>query len=72
MISTYTFLICYNTNTFWCFVLKGKMEQVQLMAPSVVLKNRPVNLTAVLRPGAVGTVTYYWWFGNKTEVNSAI
>lgn len=48
------------------------MEQVELLAPSVVLKNRPVNLTAVLRPSTVGTVTYYWWFGNKSEVNSAI
>lgn len=54
---------------YLCLVLKGQMEQVQLLAPSVVLKNRPVNLTAVLRPSAVGTVTYYWWLANKTEVN---
>lgn len=48
------------------------MEQVELLAPSVVFKNRAVNLTSVLRPSTVGTVTYYWWFSNKTEVNSAI
>lgn len=58
--------------TFSCFLLKGQMEHVELLVPSVVLKNRAVNLTAVLRPSTVGTVTYYWWFGNKSEVNSAI
>ncbi|XP_041645549.1 VPS10 domain-containing receptor SorCS1-like [Cheilinus undulatus] len=44
-----------------------QLEQVQLLAPSVVIKNKAVNLTTVLRPSNVGTVTYYWWFGNKTE-----
>ncbi|XP_067374517.1 VPS10 domain-containing receptor SorCS1-like isoform X2 [Channa argus] len=44
-----------------------QLEQVQLLAPSVVVKNKAVNLTTVLRPSNVGTVTYYWWFGNKTE-----
>lgn len=27
-----------------------------------------MNLTAVLWPGQVGTVTYIWWIGNNTEV----
>lgn len=41
---------------------------VQLLAPSVVVKDKAVNFTTVLRPSSVGTVTYYWWFDNKTEV----
>ncbi|XP_054455725.1 VPS10 domain-containing receptor SorCS1-like [Anoplopoma fimbria] len=44
-----------------------QLEQVQLSAPSVVVKNKAVNLTTVLRPSSVGTVSYYWWFDNKTE-----
>uniref|UniRef100_A0A7N6FEK1 PKD domain-containing protein n=1 Tax=Anabas testudineus TaxID=64144 RepID=A0A7N6FEK1_ANATE len=44
-----------------------QLEQVQLLAPSVVVKNKVVNLTTVLQPSNVGTVTYYWWFDNKTE-----
>lgn len=45
---------------------------VQLLAPSVVLQGKAVNFTTVLRPSSVGTVTYYWWFDNKTEVSLAI
>lgn len=52
----------------FCVLSKGQLEQVQLSAPSVVAKNKAVNLTTVLRPSNVGTVTYYWWFDNKTEV----
>ncbi|KAK5854139.1 hypothetical protein PBY51_015235 [Eleginops maclovinus] len=44
-----------------------QLEHVQLLAPSVVVKNKVVNLTTVLRPSSVGTVSYYWWFSNKTE-----
>ncbi|KAM9364972.1 VPS10 domain-containing receptor SorCS1-like [Pholidichthys leucotaenia] len=44
-----------------------QLEQVQLSAPSVVIKNKAVNLTTVLHPSSVGTVTYYWWLDNKTE-----
>ncbi|CAB1312673.1 unnamed protein product [Coregonus sp. 'balchen'] len=43
------------------------LEQVQLSAPSVVVRNEAVNLTTVLKPSYVGTVTYYWWFNNHTE-----
>lgn len=35
----------------------------------MVFRSKAVNLTTVLRPSNVGTVTYYWWFNNKTEVN---
>ncbi|XP_030011391.1 VPS10 domain-containing receptor SorCS1-like [Sphaeramia orbicularis] len=44
-----------------------QLEQVQLLAPSVVVKHKAVNLMTLLRPSNVGTVTYYWWFDNKTE-----
>ncbi|XP_061645237.1 VPS10 domain-containing receptor SorCS1-like isoform X2 [Phyllopteryx taeniolatus] len=44
-----------------------QLEQVQLSAPSVALRNKVVNFTTTLRPVTVGTVTYYWWFDNKTE-----
>ncbi|KAK6293648.1 hypothetical protein J4Q44_G00359740 [Coregonus suidteri] len=43
------------------------LEHVQLSAPSVVVRNKAVNLTTVLKPSYVGTVTYYWWFNNHTE-----
>lgn len=44
---------------------------VQLLAPSVAVKDRAVNFSTVLRPSSVGTVTYYWWFDNRTEVSLA-
>ncbi|XP_029306406.1 LOW QUALITY PROTEIN: VPS10 domain-containing receptor SorCS1-like [Cottoperca gobio] len=44
-----------------------QLEHVQLSAPSVVVKNKAVNITTVLLPSNVGTVSYYWWFDNKTE-----
>lgn len=58
-----------TTLEFLYFPSKGQLEQVQLSAPSVVIKNKAVNLTTVLQPSDVGTVTYYWWFDNKTEVS---
>lgn len=53
---------------FWFFVA-GQLEVVQLLAPSVVVKDKAVNFTTVLRPSSVGTITYYWWFDNKMEVS---
>lgn len=53
---------------FW-FAAAGQLEAVQLLAPSVVVKDKAINFTTVLRPSSVGTVTYYWWFANKTEVS---
>ncbi|XP_077585698.1 VPS10 domain-containing receptor SorCS1-like isoform X2 [Stigmatopora nigra] len=44
-----------------------QLEQVQLSAPSVAIRNKVVNFTTTLRPVNVGTVTYFWWFDNKTE-----
>lgn len=41
---------------------------MRLSGPAVAVKNKAVNFTTALRPVNVGTVTYYWWFDNKTEV----
>lgn len=46
----------------------GQLEYIHLSAPFVVVRNKEVNLTAVLWPSQVGTVTYIWWIGNNTEV----
>lgn len=34
----------------------------------MAVRNKEVNLTAVLWPSQVGTVTYIWWIENNTEV----
>ncbi|XP_061763867.1 VPS10 domain-containing receptor SorCS1 isoform X2 [Nerophis ophidion] len=44
-----------------------QLEYIHLSAPFVAVRNKEVNLTAVLWPGQVGTVTYIWWIGNNTE-----
>ncbi|XP_051939715.1 VPS10 domain-containing receptor SorCS1 isoform X2 [Hippocampus zosterae] len=44
-----------------------RLESIHLSAPFVAVKNKEVNLTAILRPSLVGTVTYIWWIGNSTE-----
>uniref|UniRef100_A0A8C9VP26 Sortilin related VPS10 domain containing receptor 1 n=1 Tax=Scleropages formosus TaxID=113540 RepID=A0A8C9VP26_SCLFO len=44
-----------------------QLEHIYLSAPFVAVKNKEVNLTVVLWPSQVGSVTYIWWFGNNTE-----
>ncbi|XP_043104921.1 VPS10 domain-containing receptor SorCS1 isoform X3 [Puntigrus tetrazona] len=44
-----------------------QLESIHLSAPFVAVKNKEVNLTVVLSPSQVGTVTYIWWFGNNSE-----
>ncbi|XP_076004248.1 VPS10 domain-containing receptor SorCS1 [Genypterus blacodes] len=44
-----------------------QLEHIHLSAPFVAVRNKEVNLTAVLWPSQVGTVTYIWWIGNNTE-----
>ncbi|XP_075891334.1 VPS10 domain-containing receptor SorCS1 isoform X3 [Nelusetta ayraudi] len=44
-----------------------QLDYIHLSAPFVAVKNKEVNLTAVLWPSQVGTVTYIWWIGNNTE-----
>ncbi|XP_063051875.1 VPS10 domain-containing receptor SorCS1-like [Engraulis encrasicolus] len=43
------------------------LEHIHLSAPFVAVKNKEVNVTAVLWPSQVGTVTYIWWLGNNSE-----
>ncbi|KAL2102363.1 hypothetical protein ACEWY4_001531 [Coilia grayii] len=43
------------------------LEHIHLSAPFVAVKSKEVNLTAVLWPSQVGTVTYIWWLGNNSE-----
>ncbi|CDR08161.1 unnamed protein product [Oncorhynchus mykiss] len=50
-----------------CRVFFCQLEYIHLSAPFVAVKSKEVNLTAVLWPSQVGTVTYIWWFGNNTE-----
>uniref|UniRef100_A0A8D3D9D3 PKD domain-containing protein n=1 Tax=Scophthalmus maximus TaxID=52904 RepID=A0A8D3D9D3_SCOMX len=45
-----------------------QLEYIHLSAPFVAVRNKEVNLTAVLWPSQVGTVTYIWWIGNNTEL----
>ncbi|KAM4612416.1 VPS10 domain-containing receptor SorCS1 [Polymixia lowei] len=44
-----------------------RLEYIHLSAPFVAVRSKEVNLTAVLWPSQVGTVTYVWWIGNNTE-----
>ncbi|XP_056136544.1 VPS10 domain-containing receptor SorCS3 [Lampris incognitus] len=43
------------------------VEHVQLLAPFVVIRNKEVNITAVVWPSHSRTVTYFWWLDNSTE-----
>ncbi|XP_037328283.2 VPS10 domain-containing receptor SorCS1 isoform X2 [Pungitius pungitius] len=45
-----------------------QLEYIHLSAPFVAVRNKEVNLTAVLWPSQVGTVTYIWWIGNTEPV----
>ncbi|CAB1344641.1 unnamed protein product [Coregonus sp. 'balchen'] len=47
-----------------------QLEYIHLSTPFVAVKSKEVNLTAVLWPSQVGTVTYIWWFGNNSEVSA--
>lgn len=51
--------------------VSAPVEHIQLLAPFVVIKNKEVNLTAVVWPSCARTLTYFWWLGNNTEVQSA-
>ncbi|XP_054840229.1 VPS10 domain-containing receptor SorCS3 [Eublepharis macularius] len=43
------------------------VERVHLSVPFVAIRNKEVNLTAVVWPSQSGTLTYFWWFGNNTK-----
>lgn len=46
----------------------GPLEHVHLSVPFVAIRNKEVNVTAVVWPSQSGTLTYFWWFGNSTKV----
>uniref|UniRef100_A0AAX7UR93 PKD domain-containing protein n=1 Tax=Astatotilapia calliptera TaxID=8154 RepID=A0AAX7UR93_ASTCA len=56
----------YDTTTLYLHVT-CPVEHVQLLAPFVVIRNKEVNITAVVLPSHSRTVTYFWWLGNNTE-----
>ncbi|XP_026524420.1 VPS10 domain-containing receptor SorCS3 [Notechis scutatus] len=43
------------------------VERVHLSVPFVAIRNKEVNLTAVVWPNQSGTFTYFWWFGNNSK-----
>ncbi|KAM3622591.1 uncharacterized protein V6R79_000720 [Siganus canaliculatus] len=56
----------YDSTTLFLHVT-CPVEHVQLLAPFVVIRNKEVNITAVVLPSHSRTVTYFWWLGNNTE-----
>ncbi|XP_049577475.1 VPS10 domain-containing receptor SorCS3 isoform X1 [Syngnathus scovelli] len=56
----------YDTTTLHLHVT-CPVENVQLLAPFVVIRNKEVNISAVVLPTHPRTVTYFWWLGNTTE-----
>lgn len=58
----------HNVNFSVVVSFLGPVEHVQLLAPFVVIRNKEVNITAVVLPSHSRTVTYFWWLGNNTEV----
>ncbi|XP_054546185.1 VPS10 domain-containing receptor SorCS3 [Talpa occidentalis] len=43
------------------------VEHVHLRVPFVAIRNKEVNVSAVVWPSQLGTLTYFWWFGNSTK-----
>uniref|UniRef100_F7ETM3 VPS10 domain-containing receptor SorCS3 n=2 Tax=Ornithorhynchus anatinus TaxID=9258 RepID=F7ETM3_ORNAN len=43
------------------------LEHVHLSVPFVAIRDKEVNVTAVVWPSQLGTLTYFWWFGNSTK-----
>ncbi|XP_034043251.1 VPS10 domain-containing receptor SorCS3 [Thalassophryne amazonica] len=56
----------YDTSTLFLHVT-CPVEHVQLLAPFVAIRNKEVNITAVVLPTHSRTVTYFWWLSNSTE-----
>ncbi|XP_061628113.1 VPS10 domain-containing receptor SorCS3 [Phyllopteryx taeniolatus] len=56
----------YDTTTLYLHVT-CPVEHVQLLSPFVVIRNKEVNISAVVLPSHPRTVTYFWWLGNTTE-----
>uniref|UniRef100_A0A7N5JB48 Sortilin related VPS10 domain containing receptor 3 n=1 Tax=Ailuropoda melanoleuca TaxID=9646 RepID=A0A7N5JB48_AILME len=43
------------------------LVHVHLRVPFVAIRNKEVNISAVVWPSQLGTLTYFWWFGNSTK-----
>ncbi|XP_053307005.1 VPS10 domain-containing receptor SorCS3 [Spea bombifrons] len=43
------------------------VEHVHLRIPFVAIKNKELNVSAVVWPSRPGTLTYFWWVGNNTK-----
>ncbi|XP_072319342.1 VPS10 domain-containing receptor SorCS3 [Eucyclogobius newberryi] len=56
----------YESTTLYLHVT-CPAEYVQLLAPFVVIRNKEVNISAVVLPNQPRTVTYFWWLGNNSE-----
>uniref|UniRef100_A0A8C3G8R1 PKD domain-containing protein n=1 Tax=Cyclopterus lumpus TaxID=8103 RepID=A0A8C3G8R1_CYCLU len=56
----------YDSTTLFLHVT-CPVEHVRLLAPFVVIKNKEVNITAVVLPSHSRTVTFFWWLDNNTE-----
>lgn len=64
-------MIVYSRNRNTDIVLLvplGPVEHVHLRVPFVAIRNKEVNISAVVWPSQLGTLTYFWWFGNSTKV----
>ncbi|KAK6300548.1 hypothetical protein J4Q44_G00286460 [Coregonus suidteri] len=59
---------CAPMSPSWCIWMRCPVEHVQLLAPFVAIKNKEVNLTAVVWPIHSRTLSYFWWLGNSTEL----
>ncbi|XP_020781979.1 VPS10 domain-containing receptor SorCS3 [Boleophthalmus pectinirostris] len=56
----------YDSTTLYLHIT-CPVEHVQLLAPFVVIRNKEVNISAVVLPNQPRTVTYFWWLGNNSE-----
>uniref|UniRef100_A0AAQ4RB47 Sortilin related VPS10 domain containing receptor 3 n=1 Tax=Gasterosteus aculeatus aculeatus TaxID=481459 RepID=A0AAQ4RB47_GASAC len=43
------------------------VERVYLSTPTVAVRGKEVNLTAVVWPSHIRTLTFFWWFENSSE-----
>ncbi|KAK5854138.1 hypothetical protein PBY51_015234 [Eleginops maclovinus] len=47
--------------------ITSPVERVYLSAPIVAIRGKEVNLTAVVWPSHIRTLTFFWWFHNSSE-----
>ncbi|XP_053730343.1 VPS10 domain-containing receptor SorCS3 [Synchiropus splendidus] len=47
--------------------ITSPVERVYLSAPIVAVRGKVANLTAVVWPSHIRTLTFFWWFDNSSE-----